>query len=150
MIRILLDADLILEAFMNRRELTEDIRQLLDGVDPLIQMYLTNVGWQKISVYASCLNGSNITDILIYWLHEKIAVYPVDQQIIQTARSLPLKDFESAVELCCAQYWQLDAIVTHKQEDFALSTNKLLWVWSIADLRLRANLENRLQATRYI
>ena len=148
MIRILLDADLILEALMNRQEFTEDIRQLLDQVNPFIQMYLTNLGAQKISAYAKCLNGSNIAEIVLYWLQEKIGVSQVNPHILQKARSLPLRDFESAVELCCAKYWQLDAIVTHKQEDFILSTNNL-WVWSIADLRLRANLENQLQATRF-
>jgi predicted nucleic acid-binding protein len=145
-IRILLDADLILEALMNRHEFTQDIRELLDRVHPLIEMYITDVGWQKIYAYARCLKNSKIAEIVVYWLKAKIEVCQIDQHILQKARSLPLRDFESAVEFSCARYWQLDAIVTHKQEDFAVPTNKL-WVWSIADLCLRANLENQLHAT---
>lgn len=146
MIRILLDADVILEALINRQEFTEDIRVLLDRVHPLIQMYITDVGWQKIYTYARCFKNSKIAEIVLYWLQGKIEVCQVDHLILQKARSLPLRDFESAVEFSCARYWQLDAIVTHKPDDFAESTNKL-WVWSIADLCLRANLENQLQAS---
>ena len=109
-------------------------------------MYITDVGWQKIYAYARCLKNSKIAEIVVYWLKAKIEVCQIDQHILQKARSLPLRDFESAVEFSCARYWQLDAIVTHKQEDFAVTTNKL-WVWSIADLCLRANLENQLHAT---
>ncbi|MEA5514670.1 PIN domain-containing protein [Nodularia sp. UHCC 0506] len=146
MIKVLLDTDVILEALINRQEFTEDIRDLLDKVHPLIQMYITDVGWQKIYAYARCLKNRNIAEIVVYWLQAKIEVCQVDHNILQNARLLPVKDFESAVELSCANYWQLNAIVTHNPEDFAVSTNKL-WVWSIAELCLRANLEDQFQAT---
>lgn len=146
MIKILFDADLILEALMHRQEFTEEISQLLDRKNPLIQMHITVVGWQKIYSYAMCLKNSNIAKIIIYWLQAKIHHCHVNQQILQQARLLPLKDFESAVELACVNYWQIDAIVTHKPEDFAGNVNQLS-VWSIDDLCLRANLESQLQAT---
>ncbi|WP_414564443.1 MULTISPECIES: PIN domain-containing protein [unclassified Anabaena] len=146
MIRILFDADLILEALMHRQEFTGDISKLLDSTNPLIQMQITEVGWQKLYTYAKCLQNHKIAKIVIYWLQAKIQVCHVNQQILQQARSLPLKDFESAVELACVDYWHLDAIVTHKPEDFNGNVNKL-WVWSIADLCLRANLESQLQET---
>ncbi|MBE9052913.1 hypothetical protein IQ243_21305 [Nostocales cyanobacterium LEGE 11386] len=146
MIKILFDADLILEALMNRQEFTEDVKELLDGVHPLIQMHITDVGWQKIYTYASRLKNIKIAEIVVYWLQAKIQICHVDQHILQKARSLSLKDFESAVESSCVSYWKLDAIVTHKQEDFAEVANQF-WVWSIADLCLRANLESQLQAT---
>ncbi|MEA5581870.1 PIN domain-containing protein [Nodularia harveyana UHCC-0300] len=147
MIRILWDADLILEALINRQEFTDDIRELLDTAHPLIEMYITDVGWQKIYTYARCLKNTKIAEIVLFWLKGKIAVCQVDQQIIHKARSLPLRDFESAVELSCARFCELDAIVTHRPEDFAGFTNKL-WVWSIKDLCLRVNLENQLQGTK--
>jgi predicted nucleic acid-binding protein len=146
-IRILVDADLILEALINRTEFVENIRELLDRVHPSIQMYVTDVGWQKIYDYASRFQSTKIAEIIIDWLRNKIQICTVDQTILQQARSLPLRDFESAVELVCASYEKLDAIVTHKHDDFALCSNKF-WIWSVADLRLRANLENQLQATR--
>ncbi|MBR8838629.1 MAG: hypothetical protein DSM106950_32670 [Stigonema ocellatum SAG 48.90 = DSM 106950] len=149
MIRILVDADLILEALMNRNGFVGDVSELLDRVDPLIQMYITDIGWQKIYAYASRLRNTNIAEIVINWLQEKIRICSVEPAIIQQARLLPLKDFESAVELVCVTYQELDAIVTHNKELFADAPNKC-WVWSVTELRLRANLESQLQATRFI
>ncbi|GAX43986.1 hypothetical protein NIES4075_50010 [Tolypothrix sp. NIES-4075] len=147
MIRILVDADLILEALINRTEFIGNVRELLDRVHPSIQMYVTDVGWQKIYDYASRFRSTKIAEIVVDWLEDKIQICCVDRTILQQARSSPLRDFESAVELACASYEELDAIVTHKHDDFADASNKF-WIWSVADLRLRANLENQLQATR--
>ena len=126
MIRILVDADLILEALMNRNTVT-DVRELLDNVNPLIQMYVTDVGWQKIYTYLSHLQSKKITEMVINWLEEKIKVCSVNQDILQQARSSPIKDFESAVEFICVSYQQLDAIVTHKHDNFAEAAEKI-WV----------------------
>ncbi|MFN6569271.1 PIN domain-containing protein [Dendronalium sp. ChiSLP03b] len=145
MIGILMDADLIIEALLNRDEFAEDVKELLDMIHPSIQMHLTDVGWQKIYAYASRFKNSKTAEIVVDWLQEKIQICIVDQTILQKARSLPLKDFESAVELVCVSYHKMDAIVTHRQEDFAEPLNQF-WVWSVADLRLRANLESQLQA----
>ena len=148
MIRILVDADLILEALMNRNTVA-DVREILDKVNPWIQMYITDVGWQKIYTYLSHLQNKKIAEMVINWLEEKMKICSVNQIILQQARSSPIKDFESAVETICASYQQLDAIVTHKRDDFAEAADKL-WVWSLAELWIRANLENQLQAKAFI
>lgn len=148
MIKILVDADLILEALMNRNTVT-DVKELLDKVNPLIQMYITDVGWQKIYTYLSHLQTQKIAEMVINWLEEKIKICSVNQSILQQARSLPIKDFESAVEIICVSYQELDAIVTHKYDDFAEAADKL-WVWSMAELWIRANLENQLQTEAFI
>lgn len=148
MIRILVDADLILEALMNRNGFMGDFSELLDRVHPLIQMHVTDVGWQKIYAYASCLRNTKIAEIVVDWLQEKIQICSVNQTILQQARSSPLKDFESAVELVCVSSQELDAIVTHNHDDFAEAPNKF-WVWSVAELWVRANLESQLQASTY-
>lgn len=148
MIRILVDADLILEALMNRNTV-KDVRELLDKVNPWIQMYMTDVGWQKIYTYLSYLQNTKIAEMVINWLEEKIKICSVNQTILQQARSSPIKDFESAVEIICASYQKLDAIVTHKHDDFAEASDKL-WIWSLAELWIRANLESQLQTAEFI
>lgn len=148
MIRILVDADLILEALMNRNTVT-DVRELLDKVNPLIQMYITDVGWQKIYTYLSHLQNKKIAEMVINWLQEKIQICSVNQNILQQARSSPIKDFESAVEIICANYQKLDAIVTHKYDDFAEASDNF-WIWSMKELWIRANLENQLQIEQLI
>ncbi|MGF1675608.1 MAG: PIN domain-containing protein [Rivularia sp. (in: cyanobacteria)] len=148
MIRILVDADLILEALMNRNTVT-DMRELLDQVNPLIQMYITDVGWQKIFTYLSHLQNKKVAEMVINWLQEKIQICSVTQNILQQARSSPIKDFESAVEIICATYQKLDAIVTHKYDDFAEVSDNF-WIWSMKELWIRANLENQLQIEQLI
>lgn len=148
MIRILIDADLILEALMNRNTV-KDVKELLDKVNPCIQMYITDVGWQKIFTYLRHLQNTKIAEMVIIWLEEKIKICSVNQSILQQARFSPIKDFESAVEMICASYQQLDAIVTHKYDDFAEAADKF-WVWSMAELWIRANLENQLQTEAFI
>lgn len=142
MIKILVDADLILEILMNREGFIGDISDFLDRVNPLIQMYITDVGWQKISTYVKCLQNKNIADVVANWLKEKVKICHVDQAMLQQARMSPLKDFESAVELSCVSSRKLDAVVTHNYDDFAQTPNKL-WVWSVAELWVRAHLENQ-------
>lgn len=147
MIRILVDADLILEILMNRQGFVEDVSDLLDRVNPLIQMYITDVGWQKISSYVSCLQNTNIADVVATWLKDKVQICSVDQAILQQARRSSLKDFESAVELLCVRNRNLDAVVTHNYDNFAQSSNtqspNKLWVWSVAELWVRARLESQ-------
>ncbi|ARV59348.1 hypothetical protein BZZ01_12555 [Nostocales cyanobacterium HT-58-2] len=149
MFRILVDADLVLEALMNRNESVGEVSELLDRVHPLIQMYITDIGWQKIYTYVSRLRNTKIAETVVSWLQEKIQICTVDQTILQQARSSPVQDFESAVEIVCASYQELDAIVTHNSDDFAQVPNKF-WVWSVAELSMRADLESQLRTTRFI
>jgi predicted nucleic acid-binding protein len=146
-IRILVDADLILEALMNRNGFVKEVSELLDRVHPLIEMYVTDIGWHKIHTYASRLQNTTIADKIVDWLQQKFLICSVDRNILQQARSSPLRDFESAVELVCASYQELDAIVTHNQDDFAQAPNKF-WIWSVAELWVRANLESQLKTMR--
>jgi hypothetical protein len=141
-LKILVDADLILEALMNRHNCVEDVSNLLDIVNPLIQIYITDVGWQKIYNYINRLKNSQIAELVVNCLQEKIKICPIDNKILQQARLSPVEDFESAVELVCLSHHQLHGIVTHKQENFGHPLHKS-WIWSTADLWVRANLELR-------
>jgi hypothetical protein len=146
MVGILIDADLVLEALINRNQLIGDISELFDRVHPLIKMYVTDVGWQKIYTYASRFQNSQVAQMVIDWLQEKITICTVDKDILQQARNSSIQDFESAVEFACASYQEFDAIVTHRHEDFAFAPSKF-WIWSVADLRIRTHLENQFQIT---
>ncbi len=134
---------------MNRNNSVGDVSELLDRVHPWVQMYITDIGWQKIHTYASRLQNTNIAELVINWLQDKIQVCTIDQTILQQARFSPLQDFESAVELVCATDEKLDAIVTHNYDDFAQVRNKF-WIWSVAELWMRANLESQIGTTRSI
>ncbi|MBF2066736.1 MAG: hypothetical protein IGS39_20310 [Calothrix sp. C42_A2020_038] len=144
MIGILVDADLILEVLMNRNQLLEDISGLFDQKQPL-KMYVTDFGWQKICAYASRFQNSQIAQVVIDWLKEKINVCAVDKNVLQQARLSPIQDFESAVEYTCAMYQEFYAIVTHRFQDFKTAPNKFV-IWSVSDLQTRTSLEAQFQA----
>jgi hypothetical protein len=144
-IRILIDADLILEGLLNRHNFVEDGKKIFNLVHPLVQMYMTDIGMQKIYDYISRLQNTQLAETVINWLQDKIHICSIDQNMLQQARLSPLSDFESAVELVCVSTQELDAIVTHNQENFAAAPDQFC-VWSLADLYIRANLETQLQA----
>jgi hypothetical protein len=142
------DADLILEALINRQGLIIDCRNLLERSHPFMQVYLTDLGWQKIYDYTSRLSNQEVAEIVLNWLQARIWICSVAQTTIQQARLSPLKDFESAVELVCAIDYQLDAIVTHNLDHFATDAQECL-IWSMPELWVRVNLEIQLQAVNF-
>jgi hypothetical protein len=139
-IGILIDADLILDVLMNRNQLLEDIGALFDQAQPLIKMYVTDFGWEKICAYASRFQNSQIAQAVIDWLKDKIDVCTVDRNVLQQARLSPIQDFESAVEYSCAIYQEFYAVVTHRYQDFVTAPNKFA-IWSVSDLQTRTSLE---------
>ncbi len=146
MYKILFDADLILDAVMNRSEFAEDVKTLLDNSYQPICLYLTDVGLQKVSAYTHCLKNQHISEVVVEWLQAQMQIFTIDQALLQKSRYLSVNDFESAVELACLNHYQLDAIVTNKPEDFHASSYQFC-VWSFAQLWLRIDLESQLQAT---
>ena len=59
-----------------------------------------------------------------------LQVCPLNHQALLAAEILPLKDYEDAVQLACALFNNIDAIVTRDLGDF---TNSSLPVYSPAD-----------------
>lgn len=146
-IRILVDADLILEILINRNQpLLEDISVLFDQARPLIKLYITDIGWEKICTFANKFQNSQIAQAVIDWLKEKIDVCTVDKSVIQKARSSPIQDLESAVEYACVMYQELSAVVTHRHQDFVMAPEQFA-IWSVSDLQTRTLLEAQFQAT---
>ncbi|BAZ42654.1 hypothetical protein NIES4101_86230 [Calothrix sp. NIES-4101] len=146
MIGILIDADLILEALMNRSQLVGDISELFDRVNPQLKMYVTDIGWEKVYTYISRLQNTKVAQAVVDWLKDKITICTVDGDMLQLARASAIQDFESAVEFACASFQEINAIVTHRNQDFTNAPDKF-WIWSVSELRLRSSLESQLQAT---
>jgi hypothetical protein len=148
MYKILFDADLILDAVMNRTKSAKDVKALLDSSYQSMRLYLTDVGLQKISAYTYCIKNCHISEVVVGWLQEQMQICTIDQTLLEDARYLSLDDFESAVELACLRNYQLDAIVTNKPENF-MAISHQSYIWSFADLWLRIDLESQLQTTTF-
>jgi hypothetical protein len=151
MIRVMVDADLILEALLNRRLLEVEIQSVLDRASPEqqgIEMHVTDLGLQKIKLLASRLQDRHVADTVIEWIRDRVQTFAVERSMLQRACLSPLKDFESAVELASANFLHLDAIVTHKPDDFTIDQS-CFPVWSVDKLRERLSLESLLSPQTY-
>jgi predicted nucleic acid-binding protein len=133
MLQVLVDADMVLEALLNRSRFVADSEALVEIVQTRkIQGYICELGLEKIYSVASRLENSLAAEEVVCGIQAMMRRCPVDANLLQQARSLNIQDFESAVEVACAIAFKLGAIVTQKPEDFAgadlsvLSVNDLL------------------------
>jgi hypothetical protein len=135
-VKVLLDADVLLELFINRGGFVEDVERLLAEIDksPKVEVYVTD----------KCLKRIRLEEEL----GERAALYvekilrgrviKISGSIRDEARTYCLRDFDSAEEVVCAKNEQLDAIVTLNPQNFD-GTNNLL-IWSVEDLFARLQL----------
>jgi PIN domain len=118
--KVLIDADLLLELFVNRSESVEDVEKILEiAQSGLIELYATEFCIHKIKLYLGNSDedlGQDTSNYLRKVLQGHILA--VNDKIISVARRLPLNDFESSIELACAVTSKLDAIVTDNAHNF--------------------------------
>jgi predicted nucleic acid-binding protein len=141
--QIQVDSNLILEALLNRSQFIEDAKncwQLLKLSH--VQGYITESGLNQIHFHLRNLNDKQTADEVVLEIKKIIKVCPVNGSIEEKARSLPIKDFESAIEVACAIESNLSAIVTQTPQKFEGSGLSIL---SVSDLSERNQLEERLK-----
>ncbi len=118
--KYLIDADLLLEALLNRLHFSEEAKNLWEFLEKEEEPrgYVTAIGQDKIlSICAKLVEADDYDDVA-YSLESIASSCPVDVEVIQHARSLKLKDFESAVEAACVEACDLDGVVTQSPENF--------------------------------
>jgi len=131
--KVLVDADLILEALLNRENLAEDAQQLWEMLESRqIQGYITELGVEKIRLYASKFNCVEAEEA-ISDIQEIILICVVDKIILEKARSSNLIDFDSAVEETCAINENIGAIVTQNPHDFSGTDLAVLSVYELLE-----------------
>ncbi len=120
--RILLDADTLLEFVLNRSifiNKVEDLFKIIkfDG----IEVCISNLGFDKVINSIKSLVGSRKPkefNVQVKKLRREFKILKVTKSIAHQARLSPVSDFESAVEICLAIKEDIGAIVTHKSKDF--------------------------------
>jgi RNA polymerase sigma factor (sigma-70 family) len=117
--KYLIDADLLLESLLNRFPLSGSAETLWTMLElQEIEGYLTTTGLEKILSICKKLAGVEAADEIAWNIENIVSMCPVDLEILRDARVSKLKDFESAVELACAEAYGFDAIVTETPEHF--------------------------------
>ncbi|NES19780.1 MAG: PIN domain-containing protein [Symploca sp. SIO3E6] len=140
MLHVVVDADLVLEAVVNRARFQKEFRVLWDMMESRqIQGYITESGLDKIFNYVSQLQTPEIAESVVFEIQEIMLTCSIDGSLIQKARSCSVIDFESAVESVCALANNCGAIVTNNPINF-IGVN--LSILSVAQLSRRQSLQN--------
>ncbi|MFN6486953.1 MULTISPECIES: PIN domain-containing protein [unclassified Nostoc] len=141
--KVLIDADLILELLINRSEVVKDAEVIWKlAKSQNIEAFVTNAGLEKIYFFCRELTDENRAGEIVWSLEKVLSSCNLDQNIIRKATSSQLKDFESAIEITCVKYMGFDGVVTHCLQNFSGSDSS---VWSIHELLtvLKNNEKNR-------
>lgn len=140
-VRVLIDADVFLELFINRSGFVEDTEKLFLELkkSQQIEAYVTNKCLKRVRLelgdtdeqlgeQAACK-----VEVLL-----KSRIIHIDQNLREEARKSVLRDFDSAEELTCAIAMKLDAIVTLNSQNFDGAN---LPVFSVSNFLERNHLE---------
>lgn len=141
-VKVLADADVLLECFINRGRFIEDAERLLTEIEQSqqIEVYVTDKCLKRTQLQ---LGGKLGEDAVLYVkkiLHNRII--EISKSIREEARTCCLPDFDSAEEVVCAKTEQLNAIVTLNPKNFD-GINDFM-IWSVEELFARLQLNKNL------
>jgi len=128
--RVLIDTNIILDAFLEREVFVQDAKTLFIAIQS-----------HQIEGYVTATTLTNIFYIVrkqtksLERAREAVAmtlglmkICEVNRNILETAFASNLRDFEDAVQLACAYAKNVDAIVTRNADDFAGASLPILSV----------------------
>lgn len=143
--RVLVDADAILEVLLNRQQFAVEAEQLWEVLQLWpFQGYVSAVGLERIQGLVSCLWDFAIANEVTTTLQTFLTLCPVDRAMRNAVRTSPVPDLESAVEVACAQAMDIAAIVTQRPQDFLGAG---LHILSVRDVLKRQRLQTLLNAS---
>lgn len=127
--RVLIDADLLLELLLNRSEMVEKANEIWKLAESnKIQAFVTDAGLGKIHFFCRNLSNEEFADQILISIRKTVSNCQINENIIRQSFSSSLKDFESAIESICVKNTGLDGVVTHCLQNFSESDSR---VWSV-------------------
>ncbi|MDZ8242081.1 MAG: hypothetical protein RMZ69_33925 [Nostoc sp. ChiQUE01a] len=137
MIKVILDADLLIDYLLLQREEVEKLGNIIENKQ--CQFFITQSGFDKIISLTENIYSPETARKYISAIRKNITVCPISYELSQQANSLNLIDFESALEIACATSMSVSAVLTRNPQNFD-GTNFPIW--------LLDNLPTRLQLDR--
>ncbi|MDZ8033935.1 DUF1822 family protein [Nostoc sp. DedSLP04] len=130
--KILVDADVLLEVLLNRNGLVDDAEKIWKLTqNRQIEAYITEIGLDKIYSFCTELADSDVAYKIVTSIQAIVSRCSLNRTLIEQARLSKLEDFESAVELTCAKEMELDGVVTLNVPSFAGADFR---VWLVNEL----------------
>jgi hypothetical protein len=114
------DTDLVLDGILNRSETSPDSVNFWRQIEHTSkEICITNIGFKRIyTVIESLISNSENLNSTVENITSCFTVIKVNSSMLHKARKLNIKDFESAVELVCAEEYSAYAIITDRKEAF--------------------------------
>ncbi len=117
--RVLLDTNVILDLLLDREGFAEDASAIWDiNARGEIEAFIAAITPVNIFYIARKLNGAVLAREYVSKMLEMLQVCSLDRQSLLAAEILDFADYEDAVQVACAMFSNLDAIVTRDLKDF--------------------------------
>jgi predicted nucleic acid-binding protein len=121
--RVLLDTDVILDIFLERQTFAEVAAALWDANRAGdFEGYVSGITPVNLYYIARKVKGYEKARLAVETLLNAFQICPVDDNVLQSALSGLITDFEDAVQHESASALQLDAIITRNLEDYRQAT----------------------------
>ncbi len=118
--RVLLDTNVVLDFLLDRPPFAEAAAYLWQANEEgRIEAYISVITPVNVFYIARKLKGALVARQLVESLLATCRVCGPDREMLIAALSLPLKDFEDAVQVVSAQAEAVDAFVTRDPSDYA-------------------------------
>ncbi len=120
MMRVLLDTNVVLDFLLDREPFAESAAAVWEtNRRGEIVSYVSAITPVNVFYIARKLRGIEEARKVIEGLLAECQIAFLDSAVLHEALSLPLKDYEDAVQHASAVHSQLDAIVTRDPNDYA-------------------------------
>ncbi len=127
MMRVLFDTNVVLDFLLDRAPFAEAAAVLWQAnEDGRIEAYVSAVTPVNVFYIARKLKDIAAARTIVAGLLAACRACPLDHDTLQTALTLPMCDFEDAVQYACAVAADLDAIVTRDGHDYGGATLPVL------------------------
>jgi predicted nucleic acid-binding protein len=121
--RALLDTDVILDVLLDRPGFAEHATALWKANEQgQFDAYISAITPVNVFYISRKLKGTDQARKVVGQLIATMRVCQLDQPTLQMAMSLPLSDFEDAVQLASAIANQIDCLVTRNLQDYKNAT----------------------------
>ncbi len=123
MMRVLLDTNVVLDFLLDREPFAEAVTAVWEANrQGQVVTYVSAITPVNVFYIARKLQGAEEARQIVTGLLAECQIAVIDTKVLQDALTLPLKDFEDAVQHASAAHSQLDAIVTCDPRDYATSS----------------------------
>lgn len=125
--KILLDTNVIVDVALEREPFFPDSDRVLSFVEQgQVEGYISGATFSDLFYIIRRSKGRDSKLAFLRQLATFCQVATVDRSVISMALNANFKDFEDAIQYSTAVINQLDAIVTRNQQDFPVTTPRIL------------------------